>query len=93
MRLSAMMKDIHWQSLSRFESFDFVSRWYKKAHGKTPNAAKVSQINACFIQGREYFSTAALSAMSAKPLLLYYGALPLSRGVILANNPHKLGKD
>ena len=27
--------------------------------------------------------------MSTKPLLLYYGALSLSRGVILANNPNK----
>ena len=46
MRLSTMMKDIHWQSLSRFESYDFVARWYEKAHHRKPNAAKVSQINA-----------------------------------------------
>ena len=84
-----MMKDIHWQFLSRFESHDFVTRWYKKAHGREPNTAKVSQVNACFAQGREYFSNAASSAMSVKPLLLYYGALSLSRGVILANNPNK----
>ena len=84
-----MMKDVHWQSLSHFESYDFVARWYKKAHQRMPNSAKVSQINACFIQGREYFSNAAASAMSVKPLLLYYGALSLSRGAILANNPNK----
>ena len=83
------MKDIHWQSLSRFESYDFIARWYQKAHQRKPNAAKVSQINTCFIQGREYFSNAASSAMSVKPLLLYYGVLSLSRGVILANNPRK----
>lgn len=83
------MKDIYWQSLARFESFDFVARWYKDAHKREPNAAKVSQINACFIQGREYFSNAASAAMSVKPLLLYYGVLSLSRGVILANNPYK----
>ena len=83
------MKDIYWQSLSRFESYDFVERWYKKAHQRKPSAAKVSQINACFIQGREYFFNAGASAMSVKPLLLYYGALSLSRGVILANNPNK----
>ena len=84
-----MMKDIHWQSLSRFESHDFVKRWYKKAHGRDPNTVKVSQVNACFAQGREYYSNASSSAMSVKPLLLYYGALSLSRGVILANNPNK----
>lgn len=83
------MKDIYWQSLSCFESHDFVEQWYKKAHGRKPNAAKISQINACFTQGREYFSNAATSAMSVKPLLLYYGVLSLSRGVILANNPSK----
>ena len=83
------MNDIHSQSLSRFESYDFVARWYKKAHQRKPHVAKVSQINACFVQGREYFSNAAASAMSVKPLLLYYGVLSLSRGVILANNPYK----
>ena len=83
------MNDPHWQSLSRFGSYDFVSHWYEKAHKRMPSAAKVSQINACFIQGREYFSNARSSAMAVKPLLLYYGALSLSRGVILANNPNK----
>ena len=79
----------HWQSLSRFESYDFVARWYKKAHERAPKAAKISQINACFTQGREYFANAATAAMSVKPLLLYYGILSLSRGVILANHPYK----
>ena len=83
------MKDIYWQSLSRFESYDFVTRWYEKAHHRKPSAAKVSQVNTCFIQGREYFSNGTSSAMAVKPLLLYYGALSLSRGVILANNPKK----
>ena len=82
-----MARDIYWQALSRFESHDFVRRWYKKAHGREPGAAKVSQINACFIQAREYYSNAALAAMSVKPLLLYYGALSLGRGIILANHP------
>ena len=40
------MNDPHWQSLSRFESYDYVSRWYEKAHKRVPSAAKVSQINA-----------------------------------------------
>ena len=83
------MRDVFWQSLYLFESYDYVARWYEKAHKRRPNAAKISQINACFIQGREYFSNATSSAMSVKPLLLYYGALSLGRGVILANNPNK----
>ena len=89
MEFGIMMKDKFWQSMSLFESHDFVDRWYEKAHGGKSKAAKVSQINACFIQGREYFSNAMSSAMAVKPLLLYYGVLSLSRGVILANNPNK----
>ena len=83
-----MIKNIHWQSLSRFESYDFATKWYRQAHGRRPNAAKVSQINACFAQAREYFSNATSAAMSVKPLLLYYGVLTLGRGIILANDPH-----
>ncbi|MCY3991906.1 MAG: hypothetical protein OXF50_11850 [Caldilineaceae bacterium] len=45
-----------------FESFDFVARWYTDAHKREPNTAKVSQINACFIQGREYFSNGSALA-------------------------------
>ena len=83
------MKSQEWHALSRFESHDLVKAWYKKTHGKEPNAAKVSQVNALFIQGREYFRNVALADMSVKPLLLYYGVLSLSRGAILLNNPSK----
>ena len=84
-----MMEDIHWKSISPFESYDFVANWYNKAHGREASAAKVRQINACFVQGREYFRNATLSAMSVKPLLLYYGVLSFGRGVILANSHEK----
>ena len=83
------MKDIYWQSLSLFESHDYVARWYRKAHRLEPSAARVKQINACFAQSREYYSNAVSSDPSVKPLLLYYGVLSLGRGVILANNPKK----
>ena len=46
-------------------------------------------MSACFAHGRQYFRNAARSEMSVKPLLLYYGALSCSRGVILANNAEK----
>ena len=82
-----MRKSIHWQTLSSFESYDFVANWYERAHGRRPNAAKVRQINANFSQAGEYFSNAAQAAMSVKPLLLYYGVLSLGRGIILANDP------
>ena len=84
-----MAEGIHWKYIARFESYDFVVNWYRKAHGKEATAAKVAQINACFAQGREYFRNAKLSAMSVRPLLLYYGVLSCCRGVILANNHQK----
>ena len=84
-----MMKDPHWKGLTLFESHDYVLRWHEKAHGKTPSAAKVKQINACFNQARQYFSNAATADLSVRPLLLYYGVLSFGRGVILANNPNK----
>ena len=84
-----MAQGIHWKTISRFESHDFVANWYRKAHGRDANAAKVKQINACFAHGREYFRNAGHSEMSVKPLLLYYGVLSCCRGVILANDPGK----
>lgn len=84
------MKSPHWKSLSRFESHDFVQKWYKKAHGRTLNATKTKQINACFSQGAEYFENAKDASMSVKPLLLYYGVLSISRGIILCNHPAKV---
>lgn len=80
------MNSQHWKSLSRFESHDFVANWYQKTHGRSANATKIKQINACFTQGTEYFENAKNSSMSVKPLLLYYGVLSISRGVILCNN-------
>ena len=82
-----MAEGIHWKTISRFESHDFVANWYRKAHGRHANAAKMRQINACFAHGLEYFRNAGRAEMSVKPLLLYYGVLSCCRGVILANNP------
>ncbi len=84
-----MVEDIHWKTISRFKSYDFVAKWYRKAHERSASAAKVRQINACFAHGREYFRNAADSEMNVKPLLLYYGVLSCCRGVTLANDPQK----
>ena len=87
--LGSMVESIHWNTISRFESHDFVAKWYRKAHRRSASSAKVGQINACFAHGREYFRNAVGSEMSVKPLLLYYGVLSCCRGVILANDPEK----
>ncbi len=67
-----------WHAISRFESHDLVKAWYKETHGREPNNAKISQVNAFFSQGREYFRNAVFADLSVKPLLLYYGVLSLS---------------
>ena len=84
-----MPRDIHWKTISRFESHDFVAKWYRRAHSREASSTKVVQINACFANGREYFRNAKRAEMSVKPLLLYYGILSCCKGVILANNPKK----
>ena len=84
-----MAEGVYWQSVSRFESHDYVAKWYRNAHKRNASATKVAQINACFAHGREYFRNAKNSEMSVKPLLLYYGVLSCCRGAVLANDPDK----
>ena len=83
------MTNQDWHEISRFESHDLVKAWYNRTHEREPNTAKISQVNAFFTQGREYFRNAGSADMSVKPLLLYYGVLSLSRGVILLKDPSK----
>lgn len=83
------MKNQDWHAISLFESHDLVKSWYKRTHEREPSAAKISQVNAFFAQGREYFRNATLADMITKPLLLYYGVLSLSRGAILLKDPSK----
>ena len=86
------MTNQEWHDLSRFESYDLARSWYQQTHQRQMNAAKTRQINAFFIQGREYFKSASSSDMSVKPILLYYGVLSLSRGAILLRNASKKGE-
>lgn len=78
-----------WEKVSVFESHDFVGKWYRGRHGRTLNAIRTREIASCFTQGREYFTSAKIAATSVRPLLLYYGVLSLSRGVILLRDRTK----
>jgi hypothetical protein len=78
-----------WERLSRFESHDYVAKWYVGKHARTLNAARTKEVTSNFAQGREYFASAADADISVRPVLLYYGALSLSRGVILLRNSYK----
>ncbi|MVN76446.1 hypothetical protein GO988_08925 [Hymenobacter sp. HMF4947] len=77
-----------WDTLAGFESRDLISRHFKKRHGIEANAGKIREIASSFTQGREYFTSAIAANIAVKPLLLYYGVLSLSRGLILFLSPN-----
>ncbi len=77
-----------WDALAGFESRDLITRFFNKRHGLKPNAGKVREISAAFIQGRQYFTSATSADIAVKPLLLYYGVLSLSRALVLALSPN-----
>jgi hypothetical protein len=72
-----------WNSLAHFQAHDLIQRAFKDKHSRELNAERAWEINACFIQGEEYFRNATLAAESVRPLLLFYGVSSLSRGIIL----------
>jgi hypothetical protein len=72
-----------WHELANFESRDLVFDAFKGRHGREPNAAKIYEITASFIQAREYFENAKRAAITVRPLLQYYGVASLTKGLIL----------
>jgi YaaC-like Protein len=83
------MQDAHWEALSMFESRDYIESSYRRRHGRQLNARDANAVATCFIQGREYFEAAIQSATSVRPLLIYYGVLSMSRGLILLRDSSK----
>lgn len=80
------MTDV-WERLALYESTDLVTRFYEEHHERRLTDQKATEIVCQLVQGREYFASAARSAEVVHPLLLYYGVLSLSRGLILFLNP------
>jgi YaaC-like Protein len=78
-----------WEPLQRFESRDYLAKYYNKQHGRSLNAQRAHEIGSCFTQGREYFTSASTASDAVKPLLLYYGVASLSRGVTLLKDSNK----
>lgn len=72
-----------WHKILHFQTLDLVERVYKSKHGKSPSKKRISEITSNFIQAREYFASAEKADFSVQPLLLYYGVVGLSRGLIL----------
>jgi hypothetical protein len=76
------MSDV-WHELVQYESRDLVDEAFQKRHACQPNAARIRDITASFIQAREYFASASRAALTVRPLLQYYGIAALARGLIL----------
>ena len=76
-----------WEELSLYESRDLIDRFFKSRHDRDLSAEKANEITSNLAQGREYFSSAREAGELVRPLLLYYGVLALSRGLILALEP------
>jgi YaaC-like Protein len=72
-----------WTELSLFESHDFVIKKFRERNARDMSAAKASEIVAQFGQAREYFESATGAGILVRPLLVYYGAVSLVRGLIL----------
>jgi hypothetical protein len=72
-----------WERLSLYESQDLLSRLYRERHGGRLSSQKAKEITACLVQGRQFFAAADTAEDLTAPLILYYGVLALSRGIIL----------
>lgn len=83
------MERKQWEHLQRFESRDYLTRYYKKQHDRSLNAQRSHEIGSCFTQGREYFLSASSASDTVKPLLIYYGVASISRGVTLLKDASK----
>lgn len=91
--VSSISKNDVWHKLLNYETFDLVKIAYESRHDKSKHKrnkenhiAHIREIIANFIQAREYFINAENASLTVRPLLLYYGVLGLSRGLILMLN-------
>jgi hypothetical protein len=79
-----------WDTLSLYESTELVSQFYHERHGVKPAPAKAWAIASHLTQGHQYFRSSRDADDLVRPLLLYYGVLALSRGLIIFRSPDPL---
>lgn len=86
------MNSTVWNALLNYESRELVAREFADRHPKWKGSrAKEVAFEVCATlrQARSYFKSAIDADAAIKPLLLYYGALGLARGLILFSG-HKM---
>ena len=74
-----------WQHLKMLESRELCAALIERRHDIRPSTEQSLELATAIAQGRQYFESARSASHLARPLLLYYGALSLSRSVILAS--------
>lgn len=72
-----------WAELRQFQSSELVKNRFGNRHGRSLSSTKANQIVSAISHGREYFESASSASMTVKPLLLYYGVISLSKGLVL----------
>jgi hypothetical protein len=82
-----MTAELSWKSLALFESSDLVRRLYRQRHKRDLTAAKAREITSSLAQGRQYFAELRSVGELARPLVLFYGVMALSRAAILFFSP------
>lgn len=86
------MNSTVWNALLNYESRELVAREFADRHPgwKGSRSKEVAyEVCATLRQARSYFNSATDADAAIKPLLLYYGALGLARGLILFTG-HKM---
>lgn len=78
---------LSWKNLAVFESSDLVRRLYKRRHHLELNAGTAREITTSLAQGRQYFAELRSVGELARPLVLFYGVMALSRAAILFLKP------
>ncbi|MFA5239308.1 MAG: YaaC family protein [Phycisphaerae bacterium] len=84
-----MSKTIHYDS-KFLESTDNLKRVVKKSLGLELNSEVAKGAAICLRHGRLYFEAAEKSPMEIKPLLIFYGIVNYSKGLVIARNLMKI---
>lgn len=72
------------------ESTDNLKKIVKKSLGREPNSEVAKGATVCLQQGRLYFEAAEKSPMEIKPLLIFYGIVNYSKGLVIERNFMKI---
>jgi hypothetical protein len=79
--------ELSWKSLAVFESSDLVRRQYRRRHDLDLTAGKARGITTALTQGLQYFAELRTVGELARPGVLLYGVMALSRAAILFFKP------